>query len=228
VRRRESMLELVGVHRLGLRRSLTAAPLLAALLWLPACAERNEAVPEAAHDVVVAPIEVAEGDGEVSFRFIDPATGAVATAVGVESIPESARSQVVVYHGLHPTPPGWEHVADLSSGLPVTTVPRRGFSLQTRRVAGETRKATARRKVTLFSTTWCGYCRKARAFFQREKVMFSEYDLEKDSGARAKMALLAKDAGVAPESLKGVPIIFINGQAMSGYNEARVRQLLGR
>ena len=58
--------------------------------------------------------------------------------------------------------------------------------------------------------------------------MFSEYDLEKDSSGRAKMAELAKEAGVALDSLKGVPIIFINGQAMSGYSEARVRQLLGR
>jgi glutaredoxin len=198
-----------------------------ALSLFPGCQERDAATTESAHELVVAPIQVTQGDGELSFRFVDPGTGAVATATDVESVPEPARSQVVVYHGLHPTPPGWEHVADLSGGLPVTTVPRRGFSLQTRRIATGTPKTAARPKVTMFSTTWCGYCSKARAFFQREKVMFSEYDLEKDPGARSKMGSMAKEAGVAPASLKGVPIIFINGQAIAGYSEPRVRKLLG-
>ena len=198
------------------------------VMLLAGCQERRDAAPQAAHELVVAPIQLTAGDRELSFRFVDPSTGAVSTATDVESVPERARSQVVVYHGLHPTPPGWEHVADLSAGLPVTTVPRRGFSLQTRRVAATPPKRAARPEVTLFSTSWCGYCTKARAFFQREKIMFSEYDLEKDPSARAKMGQLAKKAGVAPETLQGVPIIFINGTAMAGYSEPRVRKLLGR
>ena len=214
-----------------LKSLLLGLSLICSLVSLTGCPEREEPTVVSTHDQVVAPIEVVAADTEISYRYIDPETGAVATAVAVDAIPETARSQVVVYHGLHPTPPGWEHVANLSSGLPVTTAPRRGFSLQTRRIAGATgkaAKAAKRPSVTLFSTSWCGYCTKARNLFKREKIMFSEYDLEKDPSARGKMAELAKAAGVSPDTLKGVPILFINGQAMSGYSEPRVRQLLGR
>ncbi|MBD90024.1 MAG: hypothetical protein CL940_06785 [Deltaproteobacteria bacterium] len=210
----------------GLISALIGVGLLTLLLG--ACGQDSQPSKVASHDLVVEPIELKPGDAEVSYRFIDPQVGSVATAVTLDGIPEAARAQVVVYHGLHPTPPGWEHVANLTRGLPTTTVPRRGFQLQPRRVAPAEAKASRRASVTLFSTTWCGYCTKARNFLKREKILFSEYDLEKDPTARSKMAQLAKEAGVPPESLKGVPILFINGQAMAGYNEARVRKLLGR
>ncbi len=220
------------------RRRLSAPRLLVVALLgmtlVSGCQEQAKERSPSSHDLVVAPITLEPGGAEISYRYIDPESGAVGTAASVEAIPEAARRQVVVYHALHPTPPGWEHVADLTSGLPTSTVPRRGFQLQPRRapqggssgapgVSGKKRP-----NVTLFSTAWCGYCTKARNFFKREKIMFSEYDLEKDPSARGKMAEMARKAGVSPDSLQGVPILFINGKAMAGYSEARVRQLLGR
>ena len=117
----------IGRRRVALSRAnawtrlLLGAAVLSAQFILVACPEREETEKSSSHDRVVEPIEVAATDTEVSYRFVDPETGTVATAVEVDAIPQAARSQVVVYHALRPTPPGWEHVANLSSGLPVTT-----------------------------------------------------------------------------------------------------------
>ena len=119
------------------RRRLSAPRLLVVALLgmtlVSGCQEQAKERSPSSHDLVVSPITLEPGGAEISYRYIDPESGAVGTAASVEAIPEAARRQVVVYHALHPTPPGWEHVADLTSGLPTSTVPRRGFQLQPRR-----------------------------------------------------------------------------------------------
>ena len=68
-------------------------------------------------------------------------------------------------------------------------------------------------RVELYSTSWCGYCKKARLFFRDRGIRFVEYDIEKDlNAAYRKMQL---DSG------RGVPFAVINGQKISGYSEAR-------
>jgi len=193
-----------------------------------ACAEKEKDVSPTAVATPPAPLTITRSSTGIWYRYIDPSTGAVSTATTLGEVPEGARAQVVVYQEAHPTPPGWEQVVDLSKALPVTTTPRRGFSLQTRR--GDSAPTARRRRgeVVLFSTTWCGYCRKARDFLKAERVPFSEFDVEKDPKARPRMAALAKSAGVSPASLKGVPIIFVGNHAMSGFDKPRLKKLLGR
>lgn len=40
-------------------------------------------------------------------------------------------------------------------------------------------------EVVLYSTVWCGYCKKARAYLQRKGIEFTERDIEKSPSARS-------------------------------------------
>ncbi len=72
--------------------------------------------------------------------------------------------------------------------------------------------------VELYTTSWCGYCKKARNFFQSRGIPFTEYDIEKDeSAARRKKRL---------DSRRGVPFAVINGQQIHGYSEAAYERAL--
>ena len=181
-----------------------------------------------------APVAVeVPGEGQV-YRYVDPADGQVKTASAVDSIPESARSSVLVFDPASPTPAGWEHVADLAAGLPAQTVPTQGFFLKpTVAAPAPSAKAAAAKKggaheVVMFSTQGCGYCTKARRFFKKHAVAHSEYDVERDPKAGPKLAELAKRAGVPLSQLQGgVPLIFINGTPHMGFDQGKISGLLG-
>ena len=77
--------------------------------------------------------------------------------------------------------------------------------------------------VIVYSTAWCGYCRKAKAWLKKKGVDFTERDIEKDSGAADELARKAQAAGVKPG---GVPVIDVKGTLVLGFDEARLDQLL--
>ena len=37
--------------------------------------------------------------------------------------------------------------------------------------------------VTMYTTTWCGYCVRLKKLMQREGIEFAEVDIERDNGA---------------------------------------------
>lgn len=210
---------------------------LITIAWLGGAGAGCRADPQAetapAPPAAPAPLTL-EGDAPgVSYRYVNPAGGLTATAAALGDVPESARGAVIVFHESAPTPAGWEQVADLSRGYPATTVPTAGFVLQPRAQAAPKAAATApsgRRagahQVVMFSTRGCGYCKKARAYFEAQSVPFTEYDVERDPGAGQKLAELGKRAGAQPGSLRGVPILFVDGEAIVGWDKSRVKQLL--
>ena len=65
------------------------------------------------------------------------------------------------------------------------------------------------KSVIMYSTSWCGYCKKARSHFTRNNIPFREFDIEKSKQA-------AKDY----KKLKGrgVPVILIGKQRMNGFS----------
>lgn len=73
--------------------------------------------------------------------------------------------------------------------------------------------------VLLYGTSWCGYCKQAKAFMQKKGIAFTEYDIEHD--ARAKQAFDAMGGG-------GVPVIVVGQQRMNGFNEAGLERLLAQ
>jgi len=63
--------------------------------------------------------------------------------------------------------------------------------------------------VELFSTSWCPYCKKAREYFTRRGIAFTEYDIERDANAlKRKMSL---------DGHKRVPTAIIGAKVIRGY-----------
>lgn len=178
------------------------------------------------------PVAIDPARKDLVFRYLDPSTGEVATAGTIDAIPQAARGEVVVYDPNASLPAGWDLVVNLATGT--TAVPRQGFAFATRAAATPssatppgTDKAQGQREVVLFSTEGCGYCAKARRFLSDNRVPFTELDVEENPAAPAKLSALGQKAGLGPRDLQGVPILFIDGQPVLGWDQRRVSQLLG-
>jgi glutaredoxin len=77
-------------------------------------------------------------------------------------------------------------------------------------------KAAAAKRVVLYSTSWCGYCRQAAQYFRQKKIPFTEYDIEKSTkGARDYKRLKGR----------GVPVILIGKKRMDGFSVGRFNQI---
>jgi glutaredoxin len=69
--------------------------------------------------------------------------------------------------------------------------------------------------VTLYSTTWCGWCRKSRQLLQSLGIAFVERDVESDPRAAAEKSRLAPGSGV--------PVLVRGGEVVRGFSEATIR-----
>jgi len=67
-------------------------------------------------------------------------------------------------------------------------------------------------RVKMYSTSWCGYCKKARKYFNEKNINFVEYDIEKDKAANKRF----KELGG-----KGIPLILVGKNKMSGFSSQR-------
>lgn len=74
-------------------------------------------------------------------------------------------------------------------------------------------------KVTLYMTSWCGYCRKARKLLADLDVEYSEKDIERDPANRREY--LQRGRGYT-----GIPLLDIDGSVVRGYNEELITQLV--
>lgn len=70
--------------------------------------------------------------------------------------------------------------------------------------------------VVMISTSWCGYCRQARNFFNANGIDFEEIDAE-----------YTQSPGIRETYRKtGVPVIIVGATELHGFNERRLRQIL--
>jgi glutaredoxin len=76
--------------------------------------------------------------------------------------------------------------------------------------------ANADRGVTLYTTEWCGVCKRAKVFMKENGVPFSEWDVEKSDYGAAKFKQLGG---------RGVPLITIGPQVMKGFDAGRFMEL---
>jgi|RhiMethySRZTD1v2_1073278.scaffolds.fasta_scaffold478913_2 glutaredoxin len=70
----------------------------------------------------------------------------------------------------------------------------------------------------MYSTSWCGYCRKAREYFQSRGIPLVEYDIEVDPAAAQRKQQI--------DPRPGVPLVVINGQRIHGFAPARYERAL--
>lgn len=59
----------------------------------------------------------------------------------------------------------------------------------------------------------------AKDFFTANSVAFTDYDVSKDEARRSEV--------VERSGQMGVPVIFIDGEMVIGYNESKIKELLG-
>ena len=77
--------------------------------------------------------------------------------------------------------------------------------------------------IILYSTSWCGVCKKARRFMEERGLAFVEKDIEKDRSAARELQEKCERAKVP---LGGVPVIDIGGQLMRGFDPNRLLSML--
>lgn len=77
----------------------------------------------------------------------------------------------------------------------------------------------AHKKVILYSTPSCVYCKMAKRFFEEHRVPYEEYDVSTDTHAREEM--------VHRSHQLGVPVIEVNGEVFVGFNPVLIKRALG-
>jgi glutaredoxin 3 len=97
---------------------------------------------------------------------------------------------------------GWRHV--------VRTVPNR-------RVAGGIKLSM---RITVYSTTYCGYCRAAEALLKRKGIEFELIDVTSNPAERARLLQRA-------HGRRTVPVIFLDDEAIGGYAELKCMDATG-
>ena len=76
----------------------------------------------------------------------------------------------------------------------------------------------SRDDVTLYATSWCGYCKKTREFFEDNDIPYREYDIEKSKEGLQQYNEIARGSGV--------PVVIIKGTIIKGFSEKRMRLAL--
>jgi glutaredoxin len=72
-------------------------------------------------------------------------------------------------------------------------------------------------QVTMFTTSWCGYCKRARAYLNKMGIPFVEYDVERDEIGKREYKKL---------NGRGVPVILVGNQRMNGFSAPSLEKLL--
>jgi len=82
--------------------------------------------------------------------------------------------------------------------------------------------ATPTAAVTMYTTTWCGYCVRLKKLMQREGITYSEVDIEQDPMA-ADVVMQANGGN------RTVPtLVFADGSALTNPSIDEVRAQLGQ
>jgi len=74
--------------------------------------------------------------------------------------------------------------------------------------------------ITLYTTAWCGFCTRAKAFLESKGLPFEEVRVDEDPAFRAKLYDLTGGWTV--------PQILIDGRPIGGYTELRALDRDGR
>jgi len=70
--------------------------------------------------------------------------------------------------------------------------------------------------VTMYTTDWCGVCKRARGYFASKGIAYTEIDVEKSDAGRRDFEALGG---------RGVPLILVGGKAMNGFSPEGFEQL---
>ena len=147
------------------------------------------------------------------YRYVD-AGGSLHFVDSLERVPEALRASAkpialaaaTTTTSTPPTPSG---------SAPAAARPRpfeRAASLPA------SRRPAAAAEVVVYTTSWCGWCRKTLAWLDERGVAYENRDIEQSDAWRDE--LLEKTGGVS------IPVVEIDGQLVRGFDPGRMGELL--
>jgi len=83
-------------------------------------------------------------------------------------------------------------------------------------VSENTLRTSRKKKVIMYSTTRCGVCKRAKKYFRKNNIAFTEYDVETSSKGKRDFKKLKG---------RGVPIILIGKKRLNGFDVSRFKQI---
>ncbi len=75
------------------------------------------------------------------------------------------------------------------------------------------------KQVVIYSTPTCHFCEAAKNFFEQNGVAYIDYNVQEDQEKAREM--------VERSGQMGVPVIFVGDEMTIGFDEPRLRELLG-
>ena len=75
------------------------------------------------------------------------------------------------------------------------------------------------KKISIYSTPWCVYCKMTKKFFDDNKVAYDDHDVASDAKSRDEM--------IQKTGQMGVPVIEIDGKIVIGFDQPKLKELLG-
>lgn len=82
--------------------------------------------------------------------------------------------------------------------------------------------SVAKPEVTIYGTSWCVWCPRAKAYFDKENIPYTYYDVEADEAGHSE--LVKKLGG----PVQGVPVLDVNGTIIIGYDVGKINEALER
>lgn len=104
-----------------------------------------------------------------------------------------------------------------SSEKPASNAPAQKVIIRQNTISPiESYDEVADKSVVMYSASWCGVCKHARAYFDDQGIAFDELDVENDAQGKQDYARLGS---------RGVPIILVGDRRMDGFSIARFQKL---
>ena len=76
----------------------------------------------------------------------------------------------------------------------------------------------AAKKVTIYSTPTCPYCKRAKDYLTQKGIAFTDYNVAEDREKAKEMIEKSKQMGV--------PVIVVGEDVITGFNQAKLDSLL--
>lgn len=214
-----------GVVKDAATRALSKALGDQASTWLghdaDTASEREDGAPaeglsiaadESAAEAVVE--EEAEDDGSPGFYKIVEPNGTVRFTSNLSEVPVDQRPKAERL-AMAPSRP-----SEARRAVP----PRRATKQLAAADAARPQPPAARARsgahdVTLYTTEWCGWCKKTIAWLDGQGVDYVNKDVENDASAAEEMRELVGGGS-------GVPVVVIDGEVIRGFDQRRMAKLL--
>ena len=75
----------------------------------------------------------------------------------------------------------------------------------------------AEKKVVIYSTPTCPYCKRAKDYLTQKGISYTDYDVAKDRDKAKEMIDKSKQMGV--------PVIIVDSEIIVGFNQAKLDSL---